>query len=64
MIKQVKGELVCDCGGVRFTKAIPTTPEGTPSTEIVNMKCVGCGEVIDTEKLKPKKKVDINDTAA
>lgn len=58
MIKQTKAGLKCDCGGERFTKAIPTTEDGTPSKEIVNMKCVGCGEVIDTEELKPKKNAE------
>ena len=56
MIKQTKTGLKCDCGGEIFTKAIPTTEDGTPSKEIVNMKCVGCGDVINTQDLKPKPK--------
>lgn len=53
MIKQIEGRLVCDCGCENFTKAIPTTEDGTPSKEIVNMKCVGCGVTINVDELEP-----------
>ena len=55
MIKQTKTGLLCDCGGTNFTKAIPTTKEGTPSKEIVNMKCTGCEQTINIKDLRAKK---------
>ncbi|NIA02352.1 MAG: hypothetical protein GWP15_03135 [Nitrospirae bacterium] len=58
MIKKTKTGLKCEvCGNTEeFTKAIPTTKSGKPSKKIVNMKCVGCGEVTERKKLFPKKK--------
>jgi len=58
MIKQTKAGLKCDCGGTNFTRAIPTTEDGTPSKEIVNMKCVGCEATINVDDIKPRKKIN------